>query len=226
MSDMIKLNAEPRSDLGKGASRRLRKSGLVPAIIYGADSEPTSINLQHNDFIHALENEAIYTQVLDLRVGKTKEEVILRDLQRHPFKNLIMHADFLRIDKKKVLHITVPVHFENEDNCHGVKLDGGMLNRLMNEIEVIALPKNLPEYLELNVADLKMGETLHLSDIKLPEGVDLAAFSHEEDSEGEHDVGVVSVIEVRGETIVEETDEEGNEAEAASDSDSEDAGEE
>ena len=171
MSDKIELTAEPRTDLGKGASRRLRKAGLVPAIIYGGNTDPVSINLDHNDFLNQLDNETIYTQILSMKVGKSKkEEVILRDLQRHPYKQLIMHADFLRIDQKKVIHVTVPIHCLNEENCHGVKMEGGLLNHLQSEIEIMCLPKNLPEFLELDVENLNLGESLHLSDIKMPKG--------------------------------------------------------
>ena len=193
MSDKIELNAEPRTDMGKGASRRLRKSGLVPAIIYGGDAEPTSISLTHNEFFHQLENEAIYTQVLSLKVGKDNNDVILRDLQRHPYKSLIMHADFQRIDKKKALHVTVPLHFINEDICHGVKQEGGLLNHLATEVEISALPKDLPEYLELDVKDLKLGESLHLSDIVCPDGVEIVALTHGED----HDTGIAAVSKTR-----------------------------
>ena len=209
MSDIVELNAEPRSDLGKGASRRLRKSGLVPAIIYGGDAEPVSINLQHNEFIHQLDNEAIYTQVLSLKVGKKKEDVILRDLQRHPYKNQVMHADFLRVDQKKALHIIVPIHFINDETCHGVKMEGGLLNHIQSEVEVMALPKNLPEYLELDVAELKLGESLHLSDIKLPEGVEIVALTHGED----HDTGVAAVTKTRETSEDDVEAEEGGEAE-------------
>ncbi|MDJ0880187.1 MAG: 50S ribosomal protein L25/general stress protein Ctc [Gammaproteobacteria bacterium] len=193
MSDKIELNAEPRSDLGKGASRRLRKTGQVPAIVYGGDTDPASITIAHNEFIHELENEAIYSQVLSLKVGKKKEEVILRDLQRHPYKHLIMHADFLRIDQKKVIHVTIPIHFINEDKCHGVKMEGGLLNHLQSEVEIMCLPKNIPEFLELDVTELKLGESMHLSDIKLPEGVEIVALSHGED----HDTGVAAVHKTR-----------------------------
>ncbi len=194
MSDKIELVAEHRTDLGKGASRRLRKSGLIPAIVYGADAEPVAITLEHDKFLHSLENEAIYTQIISLKVGKDKkEDVILRDLQRHPFKNRVLHADFQRIDKKKMLHVTVPIHFVNEENCHGVKMQGGLLNRLVNEVEIVCLPGNLPEYLELDVADLKLEESLHLSDIKLPEGVQIVALTHGED----HDTGVAAVHKTR-----------------------------
>lgn len=189
MSDIIELHAEPRSDQGKGASRRLRKTGLVPAIIYGGDSEPTSISLTQHEFMHNLENETIYTQVLALKVGKKTEKVILRDLQRHPYKKFVLHADFLRIDKNKALNVTVPIHFNNEEQCHGVKMQGGLLTHLANEVEILALPKNLPEYLELDVASLELDDILHLSDIICPEGVEIVALTHGE----EHDVGVASV---------------------------------
>ena len=200
MSDKIELNAEPRSDMGKGASRRLRKTGLVPAIIYGGDTDPTSVSLQHNEVVHELENEAIYTQVLSVKVGKKKEEVILRDLQRHPYKNQIMHADFLRIDKKKAIHVTVPLHFINEDKCHGVKQEGGLLNHLVSEVEITCLPKDIPEFIEVDVTELKLGESLHLSDIKLPEGVEIVALTHGED----HDTGIAAVHKTRDSSAAED----------------------
>ncbi len=209
MSDKIELIAELRSDQGKGASRRLRKAGLVPAIIYGGDAEPVSISVNHNSFIHQLDNEAIYTQILSMKVGKSKkEDVILRDLQRHPFKNLIMHADFQRIDNKKVIHVTVPVHCINEDICHGVKMEGGLLNHLQSEVEIMCLPKELPEYLELDVAKLKLGESLHLSDIKLPKGVEIVALTHGED----YDTGVAAVHKTRESSAGAASDEAGEEA--------------
>ena len=207
MSDKIELTAEPRSDMGKGASRRLRKSGLVPAIIYGGDAEPTAITLAHNEFIHQLENESIYTQVLSVKVGKSKNDVILRDLQRHPYKHMIMHADFQRIDKKKALHVAVPLHFINEEICHGVKQEGGLLNHLVTEVEISALPKDLPEYLELDVAELKLGESLHLSDISCPKGVEIVALTHGED----HDTGVAAVSKTRESTVDEPIEEAGAE---------------
>ena len=199
MSDKIILSAEPRSDLGKGASRRLRKTGLVPAVIYGGDSDPVSINLKHNEFRHQLDNEAIYTQILSLSLGKKTEDVILRDLQRHPFKPLIMHADFQRINKNTVIHVAIPLHFINEDICHGVKMDGGLLNHMANDVEVTCLPKDLPEYLEVDVKDLKLGESLHLSNIKCPEGVEIVALTHGES----HDTGIAAVHKLR-EAVVED----------------------
>jgi len=197
MSDNIQLNAEPRADSGKGASRRLRRMNMVPAIIYGGKSDPMSISLAHNEFIHELDNEAIYTQIIDIHVGKTTEEVVLRDLQRHPYKNRIMHADFFRIDKKKALHVVVPIHVLNAEECVGVKMDGGMLTQVISEIEVVCLPKHLPEYLEIDAAELHLGEILHLSDIKMPEGVEIVALTHGED----HDTGILSVVKTRAEAV-------------------------
>ena len=205
MSDNIQLNAEPREDSGKGASRRLRHTGMVPAVIYGGDSAPISVMLEHNVFFHALENESIYTQLIDLKVGKKSEEVVLRDLQRHPYKNKIMHADFFRIDNKKPIHVTVPVHTLNAEDCVGVKTDGGMLSLMISEIEVICLPKDIPEYLEIDVAELQLGESIHLSQIKMPKGVEIVALTHDED--GEHDLGVVSVQKTRAEVVSDEAPE-------------------
>ncbi len=214
MSDKIVLNAEPRSDLGKGASRRLRRAGLVPAIIYGGSAEPLAVTLNHNAFINQLDNdnELIYTQILSMKVGKSKkEDVILRDLQRHPFKNLIMHADFQRVDQKETLHVSVPLHFINEELCHGVKMEGGLLNHLQSEVEIACLPKDMPDYLEVDVENLKLGESLHLSDIKAPEGVEIVALTHGED----HDVGVAAVTKTR------DTAADAEEAEAAAEGEDE-----
>ena len=219
MSETIHLNAVMRSDSGKGASRRLRREGLVPAIVYGGDREPAKISIAHNEFIHELENEAIYTQVIELRVDDKRQDVILRDLQRHPFKNKLLHADFYRIDENKPIHVTVPLHVVNEDKCVGVRRDGGMLTQLVPDVEVVALPKSIPEYLELDAAELALGEALHLTDIVLPEGVQIVALMYLEDVEDiEHDphnVGVLSVVKTREEIIEEEAPEEPEEPEIA-----------
>ena len=211
MSDNIVLNAELRSDSGKGASRRLRRQGMVPAIVYGGERDPAKISIAHNEFIHELENEAIYSQVIELRVEDRKQEVILRDLQRHPYKNRIMHADFYRIDRNKPINVTVPVHVVNQDDCVGVRQDGGVISHLVTEVEIIALPKDLPEYLEIDALNLHLGETLHLTDIKMPEGVQIVALSHLEDVEDiehdDHNVGVLTVFKPRKEVIEEEAPE-------------------
>ena len=220
MSDNILLNAEPRSDSGKGASRRLRHQGLVPAIVYGGDNDPEQISIEHNKFLHELDHETIYTQVIDLHVGDKTEEVILRDLQRHPYKNRIMHADFYRIDKNTPIKIVVPIHVLNTEDCAGVREDGGMVTQVVTEIEIFALPKDLPEYLEIDVTNLHLGESLHLSDIKMPGGVTLTAMMNIEETEhDDHDLGIVSVVKTREEIIEDEAPEalegeEGEEGEA------------
>jgi large subunit ribosomal protein L25 len=218
MSDTIHLNADPRSDSGKGASRRLRHQGLVPAIVYGGDSDPVQISLDQNKLMHELDHETIYTQVVELQVGDLTEEVILRDLQRHPYKNKIMHADFFRIDKNTPIKIIVPIHVNNAEECVGVRLDGGMLTQVVTEIEIIALPKDLPEYLEVDAENLHLGESLHLSDIKMPAGVEMTAMQNVEETEhDDHDLGVLSVVKTREEIIEDEAPEapEGEEGEVA-----------
>lgn len=211
MSDVIHLNAALRSDSGKGASRRLRHQGLVPAIVYGGEKDPAMITIPHNEFIHELENETIYTQVIELRVGDRRQEVILRDLQRHPYKNKVMHADFFRIDQNTPIKVVVPVHVANAENCAGVKQDGGMMTQLVTEIEIIALPKDLPENLEIDAENLHLGETLHLTDIQMPEGVQIVSLTYLEDVEDiehdDHNVGVLSVVKTREEIIEDEAPE-------------------
>ena len=210
-TDTLHLNAALRSDSGKGASRRLRRQGLVPAIVYGGDREPAKISIAHNEFIHELENETIYTQVIELRVADKRQDVILRDLQRHPYKNKVIHADFYRIDENKPIKVVVPIHVANADKCVGVKGDGGVMTQMVTEIEIISLPKDLPEYLEIDVIDLHLGDILHLTDIQLPEGVQIVALTHLEDVEDiehdDHNVGVISVFKPREEVIEEEAPE-------------------
>jgi len=224
MSDNISLNAEPRSDSGKGASRRLRHQGLVPAIVYGGKFDPVQISIDHNVFLHELDKETIYTQVVDLKMDGKTQEVILRDLQRHPYRNKIMHADFFRIDKNTPIKVVVPIHVTNAEECVGVKMDGGMMTQVVTEIEIIALPKDLPEYLEIDALNLHLGEILHLTDIQMPEGVEIVALTYLEDVEDvehdDHNVGVLSVVKTREEIIEDEApeapdSEEGEEGEVA-----------
>ena len=235
MSDNISLNVEPRSDSGKGASRRLRHQGLVPAIVYGGKFDPVQISIAHNEFIHELDKETIYTQVVDLKMGGKVQEVILRDLQRHPYKNKILHADFFRIDKNTPIKVVVPVQVNNTEECVGVKMDGGMLTQLVTEIEIIALPKDLPEYLEIDALELHLGDILHLTDIQVPEGVEIVSLTHHEEVEDiEHsdlNVGVLSVVKTRAEEIIDDEapeapdseDDEAAEDEAAEGDDSDDS---
>jgi large subunit ribosomal protein L25 len=195
MSDNIVIQATTRTDLGKGASRRLRRiSGLMPAIIYGGKSKPESISIPHKDMIKAAENEALFSSVIDVDVEGKISHVIIKDLQRHPAKQIIQHVDFLRVDMKKALTVHVPLHFVNEDKCHGVKMEGGRVQHSMVEIEVSCLPKNLPEYIEVDMIDATLGTIIHISDIKLPKGVESVALSHGED----HDLPVASIVAPKG----------------------------
>ena len=171
-----------RDDTGKGASRRLRRlAGEVPAIVYGGKTPPQKISLPHKDLDYALQNEAFYSHIITLNIEGKNEEVILKDLQRHPAKPVIMHADFLRISKTQKLSTKVPIHFINEDVCAGVKLGGGNITRSMTELDITCLPADLPEYIEVDVAEVEVGQILHISDIKLPNGVESIALSYGED---------------------------------------------
>ncbi|TNF99237.1 MAG: 50S ribosomal protein L25/general stress protein Ctc [Gammaproteobacteria bacterium] len=185
MSVDFDLNAQLRTDMGKGASRRLRQQCLVPAIVYGADKEPQSIALDHNEVLQHIEHEAFFSHILNLTVDGNTESVVLRDMQRHPAKRMVMHMDFLRVSEKSAIRMHVPLHFIGEDVAPGIKA-GGSVSHLVIETEVSCLPKDLPEYLEVDLSGMHLGDTLHLSDIKLPEGVELAH------GEG-HDITIASV---------------------------------
>jgi len=195
MSDQFEISAEVREDMGKGASRRLRRhADLVPAIIYGGSKDPQPLTLIRKDLEKALENEAFFSHVLTVNVGGSPEKAILKDLQRHPARNAVMHADFLRVDDKVAIKVHVPIHFLNEKSCHGVKIQGGMIQHQETDIEVLCLPTDIPEYIEVDMIDVKTGEIVHLSDVKLPEGVSSVALALGED----HDLAIASVIAPKG----------------------------
>jgi large subunit ribosomal protein L25 len=195
MSDQFELNAEVREDMGKGASRRLRRlADLVPAIIYGGKKDPQPLTLVRKDLEKALENEAFYSQVLTIKVGKGKEKAILKDLQRHPARDSVMHADFMRVDDKVLIKVHVPIHFLNEDTCHGVKVEGGMIQHQTTDIEIQCLPADIPEYIEVDMLEIETGQIVHLSDITLPANVTSMALALGED----HDLAVASVIAPKG----------------------------
>ncbi|MWJ27703.1 50S ribosomal protein L25/general stress protein Ctc [Halomonas sediminis] len=205
MSDFI-LNASVRNDLGKGASRRLRRANQqVPAVIYGGEAVPQSISVEKTAFYKAIEDETFFSSVLTLVVDGKKEQVVVRDLQRHPFKPLLIHADFLRVDATHEITLRVPLHVVGEENSTGIKDDGGELHVLANEVEISCLPKDLPDFLEVDISELALGTTLHLSDLTVPAGVTIVALTHGED----HDNAVLSIVKpkVRGT----EEDEEGGE---------------
>jgi len=195
MSDQFEINAEVREDMGKGASRRLRRlADQVPAIIYGGKKDPQPLTLIRKDLEKALENEAFYSHVLTINVGKSKEKAILKDLQRHPARDSVMHADFLRVDDKTMVKVNVPIHFLNEDNCHGVKVEGGMIQHQATDVEVQCLPGDIPEYLEVDMLNVATGQIVHLSEITLPEGVTSMALALGDD----HDLAIASVNAPKG----------------------------
>ncbi len=195
MSTHITINAAARDDLGKGASRRLRRSAdLVPAIIYGGTEEPQAVAIAHKDLMKVTENEAFFSSVLDIAISGKVVQAIIKDLQRHPARPLILHADFQRVDMKRKINMHVPLHFMNEEQCPGVKLEGGRIQHNVVEIEVSCLPANLPEYIEIDMAHLHLGDIIHLSDIALPEGVESVALMHGP----EHDLPVASLFSPRG----------------------------
>jgi large subunit ribosomal protein L25 len=195
MSDAIfTLDATVRTDLGKGASRRLRHEGKVPAIIYGAGKEPVSLTLDHNKVVQAQDFEAFYSHVLTINIDGKKEEALVKDMQRHPYKPKVTHIDFVRIVAGELLTTNVPLHFINEDKADAIKLEGGHAEHLMNEIEITCLPKDLPEYIEVDVGNLALDEILHLSDVILPKGVESIELAKGE----EHDLAVVTIKQSRG----------------------------
>ncbi len=210
MAAELEISAQAREDVGKGASRRLRRSAeMVPAIVYGGDQEPRNIAVLHKDLSKALENEAFYSSIITLKVGDASEQVILKDLQRHPAKALIMHADFQRVRADRLLTVSVPLRFTNEDKCRGVKLEGGMIQHNYNELEVSCLPKDLPEYIEIDMAEVGLGDSIHISDITLPDGVTSTELALGED----HDQTLVAVLAPRGGSVDDEDeDAEGGEA--------------
>lgn len=203
MTDFV-LNARTRTDMGKGASRRLRRlAAEVPAIIYGGDADPQPIALVHHELAHALENEAFYSHIIALQVDGKAQDVILKDLQRHPARPVILHADFLRVDRTHKLTTRVPLHFLNEDTCIGVRQQGGVIQHNLADLEIQCLPADLPEYIEVDMAGIELGQILHISDLRLPAGVESVALVHGAD----HDLPVVAVNKPKGRGEAEEAGE-------------------
>ena len=200
------LVASVREDSGKGASRRLRREqGLLPAIVYGGDKAPQNITLEHKELVKHLEHEAFYSHVITLKIDGAEETVILKDLQRHPAKAVVLHADLLRVSENSKITINAPLHFINEATSKGVKQGGGIVNHTMTELEISCLPSALPEFIEVDLADVDVGDTVHISDIKLPAGVTSVALSHGAD----HDLPVASISKPKGSSDdAEETTEE------------------
>ena len=177
----IEINANKRTLQGKGASRRLRNSGKVPGIIYGGKDPAQSIELDHNDLFHKLKLEAFHASILTMDVDGKKQHVLLRDTQMHPFKQKVLHVDFQRVDQNKKIHVKVPLHFINAESSPGVKTSGGNVSHVLTEVDVSCLPKDLPEFITVDLIALDAGNTLHLSDLVVPENVEIVALAKGDD---------------------------------------------
>jgi len=181
MSTGFELDVEPRDKLGKGETRRLRRRGKVPAILYGGGQDPRALMLEKDRLYHQMEQEAFYTSILTLKLDSESQAVIVKDVQRHPAKRQVLHLDFQRILEDEKITLNVPIHFIGEDLAIGVREQGGEIAHLVTDVEVSCLPKDLPEYLELDITDMELNQLLHLSDVVVPEGVELTALAHDQD---------------------------------------------
>ena len=197
MKEEFNLVAEMREDQGKGASRRLRRQGKVPAIIYGGGRPPRALLFDHNKVLHQLDHEAFYSSILTIKVGDQSQAAILKDVQRHPAKRQVMHMDLQRVVEDEKIRMHIPIHIVGEEKAPGVKLGGGSVMRIMTEVEVSCLPRDLPEYFEVDISHMELDDMLHLSDIKVPEGVEITQLQHGE----EHDHAIVSVHLIKTETV-------------------------
>ena len=225
MSEQVNLNATNRDVEGKSSSRQLRRAGSVPAVIYGGEKDPIRISILEKDIAKAAEIPGFATQILNINISGEEQNVILKELQRHPATQRVLHADLQRVNPDTKISISVPVRFLNEDICMGVKMHGGSISRLINNIDITCLASNLPEYLEVDVAELDVGDSVFLSALNLPEGVEIPSLALGED----RDQAVVSiteakVLDIEPEVVEEEGDGEEGEAQA-SEGDSEESAE-
>jgi large subunit ribosomal protein L25 len=195
MAQTHEIKAESRKDEGKGASRRLRRASYVPAVIYGAGQPAQSIQIEHNTILLASKHEWFFSSVLDLNVDGKVQKVLVRDWQKHPFKQQMMHMDFLRVDENAKLRVSVPLHFLNQEKSAAAKTSGVVISHNLTEVEISCLPKDLPEFIDLDLADLKPGDIIHLSQLKLPKGVEIVALHLGAD----HDTTVVTANAVKEE---------------------------
>jgi large subunit ribosomal protein L25 len=195
MATMHEIKATNRTDQGKGASRRLRHTAKIPAIVYGAHQAPVSIQLEHNDVLLASQHEWFYSAILDLNLEGSTQKVLLRDMQRHPYKAQIMHVDFQRVSENEAIRLSVPLHFLNQEKSPAGKTGGVVIMHELNEVEISCLPKNLPEFIEVDLSSLAEGDILHLSDLKLPEGVEIPELKLGK----EHDVAVIIARQLKEE---------------------------
>ena len=192
----IEINATKRDVKGTGASRRLRHAGSIPGILYGGGKDPVSLDLEHKSLFLQFRHEAFHASILTLNLEGSKESVLLRDYQMHPVRNTIQHIDFQRVNENEKIHVKVPFHFVNAEVSPGVKLNGGIVAHIMTEANISCLPKNLPEFIEVDLAALDIGQSVHLSQIKVAEGVEFVQLSHS------NDAAVASVAKPRA--VVEE----------------------
>lgn len=195
MAKIHEIPAEIRKDEGKGASRRLRRSGKVPAILYGGKQEPRQIILDHQNLLSLLVNERFYSTILSLKVNGETQAAILKDVQRHPAKNQILHLDLQRVLENEKIRMSIPLHFVGGGSAPGVKTQGGVVSHLLNDVEVSCLPKDLPEYIEVDLSEMVMNEIKRLSDLKLPAGVEIVSLAHGRDE------AVVSIHHPRAEEV-------------------------
>ena len=205
MGQEFDLIADYREDQGKGASRRLRLEGKVPAIIYGAGRPARALTFDHGKVLRQLENESFYSSILSIKVGEKSQAAILKDVQRHPSKRQILHLDLQRIVEDKHIKMNVPIHYVGEDVAVGVKESGGTVTKMVTDVEVTCLPKDLPEYLDVDISQLDLNEMLYLTDIKVPDGVEIVALAHVEEEQAQP---IVSIQFIKEEIIEEEVPEE------------------
>lgn len=194
MAVSFEIEAQVRTGAGKSDSRRERIAELVPGILYGAGKDPVKLSVKHNELVQHLKHEAFYSHILNLKCDGATERVVLKDLQRHPVRPQVMHVDFQRVTDTTRIRMNVPLHFTNEDKSPGVKLQGAIVNHNLSSVEVVCQAKDLPEYIEVDLGDLQVGHSLHLSDIKLPQGVHIAALLQGKD----HDLPVAALVIPRG----------------------------
>jgi large subunit ribosomal protein L25 len=195
MATQHEIKATGRKDEGKGASRRLRRTAKIPAILYGGHADPVSIQLEHNDVLLASQHEWFYSAILDLNLDGTTSKVLLRDMQRHPYKAQIMHIDFQRVSENEAIRLSVPLHFLNQEKSPAGKTGGVVIMHELNEVEISCLPKDLPEFIEVDLSNLSEGDILHLSDLKLPQGVEIPELKLGK----EHDVAVIIARQLKEE---------------------------
>jgi large subunit ribosomal protein L25 len=189
MAISFNLSAEARSDKGKGASRRLRRANKVPGILYGAGETALHLTFDHNELRNNLQHEAFYSHILKIKVGNDEHQAILKDVQRHPAKPIIMHMDLLRVKDDQEIRVHIPLHFKGEKEAIGVKTQGGVVSHNLIEVEIACLPRYLPEFIEVDIINLELGHAVHLSDLALPEGVRIVQLAYGE----EHDLPVVAI---------------------------------